>query len=82
MRILSEYKHVVTMEESFLNKGSLDSIIGNLCFSNRLFIGMTKFGFGDKYVFDVGNREHLYNVNKLDQGNIIKTIKTDFNRKR
>lgn len=81
LKILSEYKHVVTMEESFLNKGSLDSIIGNLCFSNRLFIGMTKLGFGDKYVFDVGNREHLYKLNKLDQENIIKKIKTDFNRK-
>ena len=82
LEILSEYKHVVTMEESFLNKGSLDSIIGNLCFSNRLFIGMTKFGFGDKYVFDVGNREHLYKLNKLDQENMIKTIKTDLNRTR
>jgi transketolase len=80
LEMLSEYKHIVTMEESFLNKGSLDSIIGNLCFSNRLFVGLTKLGFGDKYVFDVGNREHLYKVNKLDQENIIKTIKTDLNK--
>lgn len=80
LKILSGYKHIATMEESFLNKGSLDSIVGNLCFSNRLFVGMTKLGLGDKYVFDVGNREHLYKVNKLDQENIIKTIKNDLNR--
>jgi transketolase len=80
LKILSEYKHIVTMEESFLNKGSLDSIIGNLCFSNGLFVGMTKLGFEDKYVFDVGNREHLYKLNELDQENIIKKIKTDLNR--
>lgn len=80
LEMLSEYKHIVTMEEAFLNKGSLDSIIGNLCFSNRLFVGMTKLGFEDKYVFDVGNREYLYQLNKLDQESIIKKIKTDFNR--
>ena len=79
LKILSEYKHIVTMEEAFLNKGSLDSIIGNLCFSNRVFVGMTKLGLEDKYVFEVGNREYLYKVNKLDQENIIKTIKTDLN---
>jgi transketolase len=80
LNILSEYKHIVTMEEAFLNKGSLDSIIENLCFSNKLFVGMTKLGFEDKYIFDVGDREYLYKVNKLDQENIIKKIKTDFNR--
>lgn len=75
LKILSQHKHIVTMEEAFLNKGGLDSIIGNLCFSNRLFVGMTKFGFEDKYVFNVGNREHLYKLNNLDQESIIKTIK-------
>ena len=80
LKILSEYKHIVTMEEAFINKGGLDTIIEHLCFSNRLFVGMTKLGFGDKYVFEVGNREYLYKVNNLDQENIIKTIKTDLNR--
>lgn len=80
LKILSGYKHIATMEESFLNKGSLDSVIGNLCFLNRVSVGMTKLGLGDKYVFDVGNREHLYKINKLDKENIIKTIKTDISR--
>jgi len=77
LKILRQYKHVVSMEEAFINKGSLDTIIEHLCFSNRLFVGMTKLGFGDKYVFDVGNREHLYKVNHLAQEDIIKTIKSD-----
>ena len=78
LKILSRYKHIVTMDEAFINKGGLDSVIEHLCFSNRLFIGMTKFGFEDKYVFEVGDREHLYKVNNLDQDSIIKKIKFGF----
>ena len=77
LNILRRYRHVVTMEEAFINKGSLDSIIEHLCFSNRLFVGMTKLGFGDKYVFDVGNREHLYKVNRLAEEDMISKIKSD-----
>lgn len=77
INILRRYKHIVTMEESFINKGSLDTIIEHLCFSNKLFVGMTKLGFGDKYVFDVGNREHLYKINHLAEEDMIKKIKSD-----
>ena len=79
LNILSLYRHVVTMEEAFINKGGLDTIIEHLCFSNRLFVTMTKLGFGDKYVFDVGNRDHLYKVNNLDSKSILETIKHDLN---
>ncbi len=78
---LKTYKHVVSMEESFLNKGSLDSKIENLCFSNGIFIGMTKIGFEDKYVFDVGNREHLYEVNGLGLEMITQKIINDCRKK-
>ncbi|MFC1489374.1 transketolase family protein [Thermodesulfobacteriota bacterium] len=76
---LSKYKHIVTMEESFINKGSLDSIIDNILVANRLNVGLTKFGFDDKYVFDVGNRDHLHKVNGLSQEDIIEKIKADLN---
>ena len=78
LRTLSWYRHVVAMDESFINKGGLDTVIEHLCFSNKLFIGMTKLGFVDKYVFEVGNREHLHKVNNLDQENMIKRIKKDY----
>jgi len=80
LNILGRYKHIVTMEEAFINKGGLDTVIEHLCFSNRLFIGMTKFGFDDKYIFTVGNREYLYKVNNLDQESVIKRIKSDFGK--
>ncbi len=77
VRYLKKYKHIITMEEAFLNKGGLDTLIENACFSNRVFVGLTKLGFGDRYVFDVGNRANLYKVNKLDIDNMISKIKTD-----
>ncbi|CAB1064580.1 Transketolase, C-terminal section (EC [Olavius sp. associated proteobacterium Delta 1] len=80
LTILRQYRHVVTMEEAFINKGGLDTIVEHLCFSNRLFVGMTKIGFSDKYVFDVGDREHLYKVNNLDLKAIIETIKSDLKK--
>ena len=76
--ILSRYKHIVTMDEAFINKGGLDSIIEHLCFSNKLFVGMTKFGFDDKYVFAVGDRAHLHIVNDLGHANIIRRIKFEW----
>jgi transketolase C-terminal domain/subunit len=82
IKYFSKYKHIVTMEEGFLNKGGLDTLVESACFSNRIFIGMTKLGFGDRYVFDVGNRVHLYKVNGLDINNMIKKIKEDLNAPR
>lgn len=32
-------------------------------------------GFGDKYVFDIGDREYLYKKNNLGEEFIIKNIK-------
>ena len=75
LNILSWFNRIVIMDESFINKGGLDTVIEHLCFSNKRFIDITKFGFEDKYVFDVGNREHLYKVNNLDTESIIKRIR-------
>lgn len=70
-----KYKHIVTMEEAFIDKGGLDSIVMNVLSNNKSSIGITKLGFGDKYVFEVGNREYLHKVNGLSEENIHKIIK-------
>ena len=72
---------IVTMEESFLNKGSLDTIVELICRENNSIAKMVKFGFDDKYVFDVGNREHLYKVCELDPDSMIRKIKAEINVK-
>ncbi len=77
LKQLNPYKHLVTMEESFINKGGLDSIVEHMCFSKKLFVGLTKLGFGDRYVFDVGNRDYLYEVNRLDPASNVRKIIAD-----
>ena len=49
------------------------------CGSGGSFIALTlaKLGFSDRYVFEVGNREHLHRINGLDEENIVRTIKKD-----
>jgi transketolase len=77
---INRCKHVVTMEEAFLNKGGLDSIIENICYSNKVYKGLTKIGFKNRYIFDVGNREYLYKVNGLDLDSMINKVKLDLNK--
>ncbi|HAB50606.1 MAG TPA: transketolase [Ignavibacteriales bacterium] len=73
---LRKYSHIYTMEEGFINKGGLDSIVTNIL-NNLTQMKLTKFGFGDRYVFEVGNRDHLHRINGLDEENIEKIIKKD-----
>jgi transketolase len=74
---LRKYSYIYTMEEGFINKGGLDSIITNIVNNLEIPTKLRKFGFSDRYVFEVGNRDHLYMVNGLDGKNIVKTIKKD-----
>ncbi len=74
-KTLSPYKHIVTLEESFINKGGLDTIISDVLRNNRSNIGLTKFGFSDRYVFTVGNREYLHKTNGLDTDSIVRRVK-------
>ncbi|MCC6346060.1 MAG: transketolase [Nitrospirales bacterium] len=72
---VGKYSHIATMEESFIDKGSLDSIVAEVLRSSRSQADLTKLGFGDRYVFEVGNREHLHKVNGLDEATIVRTLK-------
>jgi transketolase len=74
---LSKYRYIFTLEEGFINKGGLDSLISVILRKNRSRLELNAFGFGDKYVFEVGDREWLHKINNLNEENIIKTIKTE-----
>lgn len=71
---LKKYSHIVTMEESFLKKGGLDTIIADILRDNNAYHELTRIGFTDRFVFDVGNREHLHKLNGLDEETIVTTI--------
>lgn len=77
-KALNKYKFVITLEEAFINKGGLDSLIASILNKNNSSIKLSSFGFSDSYIFEIGNREYLHKLNKLDDvsiaGDIIKIV--------
>jgi transketolase len=77
LKILSNYKMVVTIEEGFIDKGGLDSIIANLKVYNQANFKLKNFGFSDSYIFQQGNREFLSERHGFGVNDIIKGIKNN-----
>jgi transketolase len=71
---MQDYTHIITLEESFISKGSLDTLIADIILDSRRNTKLTRCGFSDNYVFAVGNREYLHTVNGLDDDAIISMI--------
>jgi transketolase len=78
---LSNYNCVVTLEEAFINKGGLDSLIASILDNNKSGIILKRIGFGDQYVFDIGSRDYLHKLNGLDDECIMKNIKSELFQK-
>lgn len=68
------YRYIITIEEAFIKKGGLDSIISYILDKKNSAIKLIRMGFEDKYVFDTGSRNHLHKLNKLDEDSIIRII--------
>ncbi len=73
---IKDYKTIITMEEGFINKGGLDSLVSYILDRKNSNIKLKRIGFEDRYVFDIGSRDYLHRLNKLDKDSIIRTIKT------
>lgn len=78
-KALKGYKCVITLEEAFINKGGLDSMVLGILNSRNSNIRLKRMGFEDAYVFDMGSREYLHKLNNLDNESIIKNIKEMLN---
>jgi transketolase len=72
---IKHYAHVITIEEGFVNKGGLDGLVSAILDSRNSGIHIKRMGFGDAYVFEIGNREYLHKLNNLDEESINTTIK-------
>lgn len=73
--LLKKYKTIVTIEEGFLNKGGLDSLISNILRDRDTDIKLKSFGFGDNYVFKFGDREIVYEQGGLYQKDFVDIMK-------
>ena len=74
MKALEKYQAVITLEEGFINNGGLDSLVLQLINRKSTGIKFKNMGFLQRYVFDIGSRDYLHKLNKLDEGSIIKNI--------
>lgn len=72
---LKKYKMIITLEEAFINKGGLDSLVIDAIDSKGLDLKIKRRGLRDCYVFNVGSREYLHNLYGLDDSSIIMDIK-------
>ncbi|NTU73331.1 transketolase [Candidatus Roizmanbacteria bacterium] len=68
---LSKYDCVITMEEAFINNGGLDSLITKAVRENSLKCSIHPVGVNDRYVFDLGSRDRLHEINEMDETAVL-----------
>lgn len=68
---LRRYRHVITMEEAFINAGGLDCAVASLLTERRSPLTLDRIGFADRYVFDLGSRDQLHALNGMDEAAVI-----------
>jgi transketolase len=68
---LTPYRHVVTMEEAFINNGGLDSLVTKVVREHELTCRQHPVGFNDSYVFELGSRDRLHAINNMDETAVI-----------
>ena len=73
---IRSYKKVITLEEAFINKAGLDSLVSALLNRENLNIRLLNMGFEENYVFNIGGRDYLHKLNKIDEESIIFKIKS------
>lgn len=73
--VLRKYNFIITMEEGFIGKGGLDSMILHFINNHDIDIKMKSFGLAECYKFALGNREDLHAVYNASEQELIDMIK-------
>jgi len=59
---LGSYAHVVTLEEAFVGRGGLDSVIMGLAANHDMDVRVHGMGVPLRYCFELGTRRHLHDM--------------------
>ncbi|MBI4845322.1 MAG: transketolase [Candidatus Omnitrophica bacterium] len=78
-KAMKKYRAVIALEESFGEKGGLDSILFNLISGLNKEMIYKNFGFADKYVFELGSRKELHEQNGLSDKVLLDAVKKCLN---
>ena len=76
LQVLKQSKTVITLEEAFIGKGGLDSLVLALINDAQADIDIRRFGFKDEYVFKFGNRDFLYGQSGFNKESVLEWILT------
>lgn len=71
---LKTYKTIITIEEAFINKGGLDSLVSNVFRGRDAEVKLKNLGFEDKYNFKSGVRDFLHEFSRFSEKNIIGVV--------
>lgn len=71
---LAPYRHIITMEEAFINNGGLDSLVTKVVREHQLECRQYPIGFNDQYVFELGSRDHLHALNSMDEAAVVSLV--------
>lgn len=74
--VLASYEILVTLEEGFIWRGGLDSLVASLTLSTKTPKPVYPLGFDDSYIFEVGDRKHLHEIAGLSVESIVERIKS------
>ncbi len=75
LKTAGKYNIIITLEEGFINKGGLDSLILNALVKSEKMPKFRSMGFADSHVFDIGSREYLHKINRIDALSIVKNAR-------
>jgi len=72
--VLSPYRHLISVEESFIRRGGLDALILSIFNDRDRSASLTPLGLKDAYLFENGNRDVMYERLGMDNASIINSI--------
>jgi len=77
VRELNGFSKIFTIEEAFIKKGGLDSLVLNLVNDFGLNMKVISMGISDEYKFSLGTREELFANYDLDKNSIADKIRNE-----
>ena len=72
--VLKKYRHVVTVEEGFIHRGGLDTLIVGLLARYGAAIRVHALGVDDRFIYDVSNRPLLHKLAGMDEESILQAV--------
>jgi len=72
---LQQYQVIISVEEGFIGRGGMDSLLLNLLNRHGSAIQYTNIGIKNQYRFHVGHRESMLRMNEIDAQSVIKRLK-------